>query len=179
MDVPRSQQQTAGILDAIDKALEDGKNVYVHCWGGIGRDGTVVGCWLVRHVMTGRSTVEYLVSNGRLEQVAAEGASDAADGVLDRAQRRLTTASAGLGGGDVEGAFVAAYDAYRMAAESLLVRPGPSRHRGSGIARDGRGCGLSPVCERSQSVREADVRALPPDAPQRPILRPGRSRDHP
>jgi len=23
--------------------------VYVHCWGGIGRTGTVVGCWLVRH----------------------------------------------------------------------------------------------------------------------------------
>ena len=23
--------------------------VYVHCWGGVGRTGTVVGCWLVRH----------------------------------------------------------------------------------------------------------------------------------
>jgi protein-tyrosine phosphatase len=23
--------------------------VYVHCWGGIGRTGTVVGCWLMRH----------------------------------------------------------------------------------------------------------------------------------
>ena len=32
MGVPRSPQQTAGILDAINKALEDGKNVYVHCW---------------------------------------------------------------------------------------------------------------------------------------------------
>ena len=52
MGVPRSPLQTAGILDAIDKALEDGKNVYVHCWGGIGRTGTVVGCWLVRHGMT-------------------------------------------------------------------------------------------------------------------------------
>ena len=51
MGVPRSQQQTAGILDAIDKAL-DGKNVR-DCWGGIGRTGTVVGCWLVRHGMTG------------------------------------------------------------------------------------------------------------------------------
>ena len=65
--------------------------------------GAVVGAW-----EQGRSTVEYLVSNGRLEQVAAEGASDAADRVLDRAERRLTTASAGRGGGDVEGAFVAA-----------------------------------------------------------------------
>ena len=31
----------------------DGKNVYVYCWGGIGRTSTAVGCWLVRHGMTG------------------------------------------------------------------------------------------------------------------------------
>ena len=53
MNVPHSRQQTAGILDAIDEALDGGKNVYLHCWGGIGRTGTVVGCWLVRHGMTG------------------------------------------------------------------------------------------------------------------------------
>ena len=89
--------------------------------------GAVVGAW-----EQGRSTVEYLVSNGRLEQVAAEGAGDAADRVLDRAERRLTTAAAGLGGGDVEGAFVAAYDAYRMVAESLLVRQGLRSTGGAG-----------------------------------------------
>ena len=37
------------ILDDVDAALEDGHSVYVHCWGGVGRTGTVVGCWLVRH----------------------------------------------------------------------------------------------------------------------------------
>lgn len=37
------------ILDDVDAALADGGAVYVHCWGGIGRTGTVVGCWLVRH----------------------------------------------------------------------------------------------------------------------------------
>jgi protein-tyrosine phosphatase len=37
------------ILDDVDAALEDDRSVYVHCWGGIGRTGTVVGCWLVRH----------------------------------------------------------------------------------------------------------------------------------
>ncbi len=47
--VPSSPEQMAGILDAIDAALADGKAVYVHCWGGVGRTGTVVGCWLVRH----------------------------------------------------------------------------------------------------------------------------------
>jgi hypothetical protein len=39
----------ARILDDVDTAIEGGDVVYVHCWGGIGRTGTVVGCWLVRH----------------------------------------------------------------------------------------------------------------------------------
>lgn len=55
-----------------------------------------------------------------------------ADRILDRAKRRLTTAAAGLDGGDVEGAFVAAYDAYRMAAESLLARQGLRATGGEG-----------------------------------------------
>jgi len=37
------------ILDEVDEALATGGTVYVHCWGGIGRTGTVVGCWLRRH----------------------------------------------------------------------------------------------------------------------------------
>ena len=28
------------ILDAVDRALAAGRNVYLHCWGGIGRTGT-------------------------------------------------------------------------------------------------------------------------------------------
>lgn len=41
------------ILDVIDKTLAEDKMVYVHCWGGIGRTGTVVGCWLKRHDVRG------------------------------------------------------------------------------------------------------------------------------
>ncbi len=37
------------ILDDVDAALVDERTVYVHCLGGIGRTGTVVGCWLMRH----------------------------------------------------------------------------------------------------------------------------------
>ena len=40
------------VLDFIDDCLEHGRNPYVHCWGGIGRTGTVVGCWLIRHGYT-------------------------------------------------------------------------------------------------------------------------------
>ena len=37
------------ILDDIDRARAEGDAAYVHCWGGVGRTGTVIGCWLVRH----------------------------------------------------------------------------------------------------------------------------------
>lgn len=37
------------ILDDVDAVRAEGGTAYVHCWGGIGRTGTVVGCWLVRH----------------------------------------------------------------------------------------------------------------------------------
>ena len=41
------------ILDDVDAALAEGRSLYVHCWGGVGRTGTVVGCWLVRHGLGG------------------------------------------------------------------------------------------------------------------------------
>ena len=45
--------QMRSILDTIDAALATGRKVYVHCWGGIGRTGTVVGCYLVRRGLRG------------------------------------------------------------------------------------------------------------------------------
>ncbi len=41
------------ILRAIHSAYVGGLPVYVHCWGGIGRTGTVVGCLLVESGITG------------------------------------------------------------------------------------------------------------------------------
>lgn len=37
------------ILDKIDDQILMGKKVYVHCWGGVGRTGTVIGSYLIRH----------------------------------------------------------------------------------------------------------------------------------
>jgi protein-tyrosine phosphatase len=48
------------ILDTIDRQLEFGKKVYVHCWGGIGRTGTTVGCYLVRHGLTGQEALQQI-----------------------------------------------------------------------------------------------------------------------
>ena len=41
------------ILDVIDEAIAENTGAYVHCFGGIGRTGTVVGCYLVRHGLSG------------------------------------------------------------------------------------------------------------------------------
>ena len=49
----RSRPRSTRMLDTIDTAIAAGRRVYVHCWGGIGRTGTIVGCYLVRHGQTG------------------------------------------------------------------------------------------------------------------------------
>ena len=46
------------ILQVMEKALTDGHIVYVHCWGGVGRTGTAVGCWLRRQGFSGKEALE-------------------------------------------------------------------------------------------------------------------------
>jgi protein-tyrosine phosphatase len=58
MGIPESTAQTREILDTIDRVIDEGGTIYVHCWGGIGRTGTIVGCWLVRHGMTGEEALD-------------------------------------------------------------------------------------------------------------------------
>jgi protein-tyrosine phosphatase len=39
------------ILRIIDESIANNKAVYVHCWGGIGRTGTVIGCFMKKNKM--------------------------------------------------------------------------------------------------------------------------------
>jgi len=52
-----TERQMIRILNQIDICVKYDKPVYVHCLGGKGRTGTVVGCYLVRHGFTAGTDV--------------------------------------------------------------------------------------------------------------------------
>lgn len=55
-----STEYMATILDTLDADLAAGRTVYVHCWGGIGRTGIVVGCWMVRHGTSAEEALAFI-----------------------------------------------------------------------------------------------------------------------
>jgi hypothetical protein len=48
------------ILNRIDESLASGRKVYLHCWGGIGRTGTTVGCYLVHKGLGGEAALRQI-----------------------------------------------------------------------------------------------------------------------
>lgn len=52
MSIPEVEYMQA-ILAQIDAWLAADRRVYVHCWGGIGRTGSVIGCYLVHGGLPG------------------------------------------------------------------------------------------------------------------------------
>lgn len=59
-------------LDLIDQRLDSGRTVYVHCWGGVGRTGTVIGCWLIRHGVAPEDAIVVLRRLRLQDQVASD-----------------------------------------------------------------------------------------------------------
>jgi len=46
------------ILDTMHDAIANGSKPYIHCWAGMGRTGTVVGCYFVEIGMSGAEALE-------------------------------------------------------------------------------------------------------------------------
>jgi protein-tyrosine phosphatase len=61
LSIPDIEKMKA-ILNLIDQSHKQHKIVYVHCWGGLGRTGTVVGCYLMRHGFATKENVFDIIS---------------------------------------------------------------------------------------------------------------------
>jgi len=58
LGIPHDEALTKRVLSAIRDEIAAGRPVYVHCWGGVGRTGTMIGCWLVEQGKTGPEALE-------------------------------------------------------------------------------------------------------------------------
>lgn len=64
MDVP-DEASMRRILAHLHERLQAGDCVYVHCWGGIGRTGTVIGCYLVEQGLSGPQALDKIAAAWR------------------------------------------------------------------------------------------------------------------
>ncbi|MBV9490630.1 MAG: dual specificity protein phosphatase family protein [Verrucomicrobia bacterium] len=100
--VPEGPDAMASILDAIDAGWAREGVTYVHCWGGIGRTGLVIACWLQKQ---GRTADEALAELAQLWQASDQSKrypnspETAAQVAWVRNWRGKTTTTTAAGGG--------------------------------------------------------------------------------
>jgi protein-tyrosine phosphatase len=63
-----TREEMRRILDTIDEAFANGRTVFVHCRGGVGRTGTVIGCHLRRHGRSIEDTFAWLEGRPETEE---------------------------------------------------------------------------------------------------------------
>jgi protein-tyrosine phosphatase len=58
-----SRERMRAILDLIDADLDEGESLYLHCRGGAGRTGTVVGCFLIERGLEPREALAQIAAD--------------------------------------------------------------------------------------------------------------------
>jgi protein-tyrosine phosphatase len=75
------------IIQLISALIQEGKKVYLHCWGGIGRTGTVIGCYLIENQMASTEnvmqTIDYLKRTTPIKDRRSPETDEQMDFILD------------------------------------------------------------------------------------------------
>lgn len=82
LSVPSSSQMRE-ILDLINQSILDDQKVYIHCWGGIGRTGTVVGCYLIENKFATKENVFNQIQELKSQSDLADRFSPETDAQMD------------------------------------------------------------------------------------------------
>lgn len=61
VSTPDSLEEVKELINEIEKYQISGERCYIHCWGGVGRTGTIVACYLA-HIMKSASIDEVLLN---------------------------------------------------------------------------------------------------------------------
>lgn len=59
-NIPDSFDNVYNLMEYIDNAKSENGTIYIHCWGGVGRTGTIVACWLVYNGMSAKVALAHL-----------------------------------------------------------------------------------------------------------------------
>ena len=59
-NIPDSFDNVYNLMAYIDNAKSENGTIYIHCWGGVGRTGTIVACWLVYNGMVAKDALTHL-----------------------------------------------------------------------------------------------------------------------
>ena len=47
-------------MEHMREKIDHNRTIYLHCWGGVGRTGTIVACWFVYHGYTFEEALGHL-----------------------------------------------------------------------------------------------------------------------